>query len=253
MAILTSDPDPRAIAGLLDDLGFVCIENAIDSAWLDRARGYVQHLVAEKGERYFALNWPSREAGSPAAEIVDDPRLRILLESLVRLGCPRAGLDKEIYNVLRIVTGDSIGDKKSLAYHYDNAVVTALVPLLIPKGETRRAGELLAYPNRRRFRPAAMINVAEKALVQSDWYRRRITEGLPSGDLPEIRMLEPGNLYLFWGYRTYHANFPVTPGMVRATLLLHHGDPHPNSIALKILKAKNLRRERRNLVDGPPA
>jgi hypothetical protein len=247
MSVLATRPDPRQVAKDLDTQGFVCLEKAISPAWLDRARAYVHDLVETKGERYFALNWPSREAGSPAAEVTADAGIRSLLEALVQLGRPGAGLDDEIYNVLRIVTGDSSGEKKSLIYHYDNTVITALVPILIPEGEPRRAGELLAFPNHRGYRSTALFNIAEKAVVQSDWYRQRFTNKLPDGELPEIRLLEPGNLYLFWGYRTYHANFPVSPGMLRATMLLHHGDPHPNSLALKALKARNLRRERRNL------
>jgi len=247
MSVLMAAVAPRSIAEALDTEGFVCLENAINPEWLDRARAYVQHLVAEKGERYFALNWPSRESGSPADEITHDPEIKALLESLVRESRPSAGLDSEIYNVLRVVTGDSSGSKKSLIYHYDNTVITALVPILIPKGESRHAGELLAFPNKRPYRSTAVGNIVEKSVVQSNWFRQRVTDKLSDGDLPEIRHLVPGNLYLFWGYRTYHANFPVSPGMVRATLLLHHGDPHPGSLALKLLKARNLRREQRNL------
>lgn len=254
MSVLVKDYDPAAVARALDGEGFVCLEGALDGGWIERARAYVHDLVENKGERYFALNWPSREAGSPAAEITADPKVRSLLASLVKLGCPGAGMEDEIYNVLRVVTGNSSGEKKSLIYHYDATVVTALAPILIPKGESRRAGELLAYPNARGYRPAALVNVAEKAVMQSDWYRRRITAKLPDGDIPEIRMLEPGNLYLFWGYRTYHGNFPVAPGMLRATMLMHHGDPHPNSLILKAFKARTVRQEKRNLhAAGAPA
>jgi hypothetical protein len=245
--ILIAETDSRALASKLDTQGFVCIENALDPAWLVRAQRYVMNLIEQKGDRYFALNWPSREIGTPPEELVGDPRLSALLRSLVQLGCPRAGMEDEIYNVLRVVTGDPSGNRKSLIYHYDNTVITALVPIIIPQGPSRKAGELLAFPNRRRYRSTAAFNMLEKAIVQSNRYRRRFTRRLPEGDLPEIRMLKPGNLYLFWGYRTYHANFPVSPGMLRATMLLHHGEPHPNSLGLKLLKAQNLKRERRNL------
>ena len=70
---------------------------------------------------------------------------------------------------------------------------------------------------------------------------------LAAGDLPNIKYLKPGNLYLFWGYRTYHSNFPVASEAVRATMLLHHGDPHPNSVIMKINTALQARDERRLL------
>ena len=62
---------------------------------------------------------------------------------------------------------------------------------------------------------------------------------------PNIKYLKPGNLYLFWGYRTYHANFPVAGDAVRATMLLHYGDPHPSSLILKANTMRQIRDERR--------
>src|SRR5205085_820044 len=85
----------------------------------------------------------------------------------------------------------------------------------------------------------------EKAVVQSKWYRKRFTDALPDGNLDAIKFLKPGNLYLFWGYRTYHANFPVKHDILRATFLMHQGDPHGRSLTLAAIKQLNLRRERR--------
>jgi hypothetical protein len=39
----------------------------------------------------------------------------------------------------------------------------------------------------------------------------------------------PGNLYLFWGYRSVHANQACDPDKIRATALFHFGDPRTNS------------------------
>jgi len=35
-----------------------------------------------------------------------------------------------------------------------------------------------------------------------------------------------GNLYLFWGYLSVHANEPCDPDKIRATALFHFGYPH---------------------------
>jgi hypothetical protein len=105
---------------------------------------------------------------------------------------------------------------------------------------------LVVYANRRPYRRSVLTNMAEKAVMQSDWYRKRFTETLPEGEIEEIKLLKPGNLYLFWGYRSYHANFPVKHDLLRATFLMHQGDPHGTSLALAAIKKLNLRRERRN-------
>jgi hypothetical protein len=244
MALLTDRLNPTALAAELDEKGFVCIENAIDPAWIERAQAYVHSLVEQKGRRYFALNWLSRNQGTPPQELTDDPQMRGLLESLAKIGCPKAKLDEEIYTGLRVVAG-STGVERSLLYHYDKHVITALAPILIPEGPKRRAGELMVFPNCRGYRRFALFNIIEKAIVQSNWYRNRVTRKLAAGDLPNIKYLKPGNLYLFWGYRTYHSNFPVEGDAVRATMLLHYGDPHPTSMVLKANTALLVRDERR--------
>jgi hypothetical protein len=246
MALLTVRLDPAALAAELDEKGFVCIENAIDPAWIERAQSYVHNLVEQKGKRYFALNWLSRAQGTPPQELTDDPQMRRLLESLARIGCPKAKLEEEIYTGLRVVSG-STGDGKSLLHHYDKHVITALAPILIPEGPKRRAGELIVFPNRRGYRRFTLVNIIEKAMVQSKWYRNRVTRKLAASDLPNVKYLKPGNLYLFWGYRTYHSNYPVASDMVRATMLLHYGDPHPASLILKANTVRQNRDERRIL------
>ena len=244
MAILLKDFDAPYLAARLNSEGFICLEDAICEQWLSRARAHVEMLATQHSGRYFALNWPSRETASPWHEMTNNPAIKALLLDLARLGCSRATIEDEIYNVLRVVTGAS-GDAKSLAYHYDNTVITALVPVLIPKGPERKAGELVAFANKRPYRSTVLHNILEKAVVQSKWFRKRVTDALPGGPMDEIKYLKPGNLYLFWGYRTYHANFPVKHDILRATFLMHQGDPHGGSLALAAIKQLNLRRERR--------
>src|SRR6476469_10477357 len=131
MTAIVQNFDAAEIAAGLNSEGFVCIEDAVSPEWLDRARAHVAMLADERSGNYFALNWPSREQGSPWNEMTGDPAVSTLLSDLVKLGCPKAKVEDEIYNVLRVVTGES-GDCKSLCYHYDNTVITALVPVLIP-------------------------------------------------------------------------------------------------------------------------
>lgn len=249
MALQTDRLDPAALAAELDETGFVCIEDAIDPAWIARAQAYVHSLVEQKGKRYFAMNWLSRNPGTPPQELTDDPHMRRLMETLAQIGCPKARLDKEIFTALRVVAGRT-GDERSLLYHYDKHVITALAPILIPEGPKRRAGELVVFPNRRSYRRFTLFNIIEKAIVQNKWYRNRVTRKLAAGDPANIKYLKPGNLYLFWGYRTYHSNFPVAGDMVRATMLLHHGDPHPASLILKASSARQSRDERRILTQN---
>ena len=59
--------------------------------------------------------------------------------------------------------------------------------------------------------------------------------------------MKPGNVYLFWGYRSLHANLPVDSLYTRATLLYHFGDVHPKSLGNKIIKSFRYTAEKANL------
>ena len=48
--------------------------------------------------------------------------------------------------------------------------------------------------------------------------------------------LKPGNLYLFWGYRSIHTNEPCDPDKTRATALFHYVDPHTDSRLKRALR-----------------
>ena len=168
MALVSDRLDPVALATELDEKGFICIENALDPAWVERAQAYLHSLVEQKGKRYFALNWLSRDQGTPLQELTDDPQMRRLMTKLAQIGCPKAKLDEEIYTGLRVVAG-STGDERSLLHHYDKHVITALAPILIPEGPKRRAGELVVFPNRCGYRRFALFNIIEKAVVQNNW------------------------------------------------------------------------------------
>jgi hypothetical protein len=224
------------IARRLDADGFVCLEGAVSLDWVARAQEHVRQHLERNGRKYFSIIRPSSLAGSPFDELVRDPATADLLEGLAGIGCPRATFDREVYNVLRVVAGPD-GADGSHEFHYDATVVTMLVPIFLPAGSPLDSGGLLTFANRRPYRSSMLVNVAEKAMVQNRWGRRRVARAAHA-DLPaHLQVMEPGNLYLFWGYRTLHGNLPCAPDAVRATLLLHHGDPHGSSPLLRAIRA----------------
>src|SRR5690606_37384026 len=99
------------------------------------------------------------------------------------------------------------GIKQSHQYHYDATVITGLMPLFIPDGEPGTAGDLIVFPNLRRIRKWVLVNLFEKVLLQNKLasliLRKESVRRLMGGK--RVR-LKPGNLYLFWGYRTLHGN-----------------------------------------------
>lgn len=225
------------VASQLDRDGFVCLKDAVDMAWVERARAYVRRHLDENGEKFFSIIRPADEKGSPFDELVHDPKIVGLLEGVSRIACPDATFDDEVYNVLRVIAGPK-GTDGSCEFHYDATVVTMLVPIFMPEGgEPHQSGELLTFPNKRPYRGSVLTNLAEKALIQNKWAWDR-TEREARANLDQhMQKLYPGNLYLFWGYRTLHGNLPCAPNSLRTTLLLHHGDPHGGNPLLRAVRS----------------
>ena len=227
----TFPTDARAVAADLDQTGWVCLENVISPDWLTRAQDHVRSLLDKHGERFFVIIRPADEENSLASEVAHHPLMQNLLRKVVEIGCPQGIVDgDDIYNTLRVVAGPD-GCKGSREFHYDADVVTALVPIFIPDTD-QASGELVVFPNKRGYRNL-LFNLMEKALVQSRPYRRMMVREAERNHDAHCRFLRPGNVYLFWGYRTYHGNMPCRSNVLRATMLLHFGNPHGKSALLE--------------------
>lgn len=238
--IVDLDLSVAELAEELDRTGFVCLEDVVSQRWLDEACESVKSSLAKYGENDFCVIHPNNEENTPAHRFVSDPAVRSIFEGLAMARCPQGiSEQEEIYSVLRVLAGPE-REASSYAFHYDAAVVTMLVPLSIPRVGAGRSGELVVWPNKRPFRSSVLINVIEKAFMQNRFYRTWMVRQLNRAPDKRSVELKPGNVYLFWGYRTFHGNSPCAPDAVRATLLLHYGNPHGDSAA--IAAARKLRR-----------
>jgi hypothetical protein len=120
-----------------------------------------------------------------------------------------------------------------------------LVPIFTPLEGAQR-GDLLMFPNLRKVRGSVLFNIVEKALLQNKLSRRLLSWCIQRHWLkPTTLRIVPGNVYLFWGYRSLHANEPCSPQFRRATALLHYGDPHAGSLATRLILKLNQHRARK--------
>lgn len=247
MTVTLGDPDVAfaRTAAALDTDGFAVIEGAVSHDWVVRARSEVEAEVGKRSAPFFSLIRPADEAGSVLGEVAHDGPLNTLLARLVRHASPGAVLEPDApYSVLRVIAGQT-GNDGAYQFHYDSSVITVVVPIVIPEARDGPAGELAVFGNRRPFRRTVIGNIAEKIALQNRWAWRRAQRRVTAHAADHVRQLEPGNLYLFWGYRTYHGNLPCGSAMLRATLLLHVGDPHGTSPVTRGIRAFRARIEAR--------
>ncbi len=239
------DSDSYAsLADTMNNDGFVCIANFFTVEQLAALRALVSSEATRHSGQYFAYHDHPALRDSLLGALGNCIGFRSLLEGLYLEATGTRPSSVELLQVLRCVQGRS-GRKQSNAFHYDASLVTVLVPIDIPDDGEQR-GDLLVFPNLRRVRPAVWLNLFEKVLLQNALSRKFIVIGINQGWLNPLRLkLEPGNIYLFWGYRSLHANEPCNTSQRRATAIFHYGDPHTGSLTTRLILALTQYRARK--------
>ncbi|GAA2549628.1 hypothetical protein [Mycolicibacterium diernhoferi] len=219
----------------IDVAGCACLPDAVDEGWIDRVRSYAATLPADRHD--IMIEGAGAAQLGFIRELTSDPALGELAESIARLACPDADpADRQFDCALRAVSGPA-PHRRPLWLHYDASVLTVVLPVDVPDAAPGRSGELVLFPNHRPYRRWVLTNVLEKFIRQSDGYRRRFQRRARWGVDTEVVAMTPGNAYLFWGYRSYHATLPCAPGTRRVTVVLHYKDVHAGSRFLRFAKA----------------
>jgi len=221
---------PKTIIDLVADMnrvGFGVLSGYLEPADLQDLRQFVETAVAAVGGEYVVFTGEEEVAGTLLEKLSASPPFVNLLRQVYEQGSGRPAPNQSIYQVLRCLKGKS-GLKHALNFHYDSYVVTALLPVIIPSQGS--AGHLVMAPNRRPVRSSYVFNLLDKIILDNPATQFLLRHAFRSGllKLKQIRLV-PGNLYLFWGYRSLHANEACDPDKIRATALFHFGDPHADS------------------------
>jgi hypothetical protein len=144
--------------------------------------------------------------------------------------------DTTLTQTLRCLTGNG-GRRESLIFHYDSFVLTTIMPVCMPESGER--GDLLMLPNRRRLRHSYLRNLVDKVLVDNKWVQTYLKNRFAMDDKAFTRIaMQPGHMYLFWGYRSLHTNLPVAEDALRATAVFHYHNVHgSSSLASRLRKS----------------
>lgn len=222
-----SDADVDRFASDIDRQGFAVISSYVSNEIIARLSVLVTKIVEQNGGEYAVLTGATEISGTLLDTIGKTPQLNTLLRRVYAAGTGKTPPAQSLYQVLRCISGQT-GLHQAYFFHYDSYVVTALLPIIIPK--EGRTGDLVMKPNTRRVRSSYLYNLFDKIIVDNKIVQKLFKYQAIDrrGGFKNVRIV-PGNLYLFWGYRSLHANEPCDPEKIRATALFHFGDPHANS------------------------
>lgn len=243
--INTSDENIEKIFQSLNKNGLHCIENSIPKDLLDQFQNEIKEYLNENGNRYFSKINPANEPNSSFSFIKNSKSFVALINKLASRALNRKIEDSENLNVLRVITGKN-AESQTLKFHFDAYAVTALIPIFIPEGKPQDSGHLVAWLNLRKLRNIQIINLCEKIFFQNILIRKFLSYVVLRNPEKFMHKMVPGNIYLFWGYRTLHANFGVNKDFLRSTFLFHGGNVMQNSHIDKIVKEKRHLYESKN-------
>ncbi len=234
MSIQVTDISPEALKSVVNDLntvGFACIPNYVKPEDITRLRSFVADSIEQANGQCVHYKGLDSLRGSGFDELANSPQFTKLLHDVYEQGTGRPLLDQKFYVVLRCLSGET-GREHAYQFHYDTFVVTALVPIEIPT--EGQPGDLLMYPNKRNIRSNYLFSVVDKLLLHNK-LRQKILRAMVDSKWfrPTRLQMKPGNLYIFWGYRSLHANEPCDLDKVRATALFHYANPHADGFALR--------------------
>ena len=225
----------------LNQEGHYCFENLLNDTELNTLTKLVESKLKENNNKYFFL------ADNKLNEtFINNKEFLSKFENLFRelsINLKINDFEKQnIYKVLRVVTGKK-NEKESYRYHFDAHLFTLLIPIIIPSRKDSNNGDLIIFPNIRKVGKSLILNILQKLIFQNRITKLLLKNNCIFKNKSMLLKLKPGNVYIFYGYRTLHGNQTINPNDVRATILLHFYDIFKNSKLVKFNRKLRLRNE----------
>ena len=227
--------------------GFHCFENFINKKELETLRVEIYKKLEENNFQYFFLTSEYLK-NSLLNNVNFSSRIKNLLIKILKEYGFESRNGEDLYKVLRVVTGRK-SKKVSLDFHFDAHLLTLLIPIIIPNREDSDNGDLLIIKNLRKLHNKIFLNIAQKIFFQSKLFRYILSKNIFAKIFKKEKLkLVPGNIYIFNGFRTLHANLNIHPTDVRATCLVHYYDIFRDSNLVSLNRKFRQKKEIKNFL-----
>lgn len=243
-----SNTNLKEIISKINKDGIVAIDNFIDDNYLAVLQKYILNEIQNQPKGYVGCVGKKNLRGSPLENIDIDRGIKNILDMIHTKCFGNKIPNKNLYQVLRVLSGDRQGLKQAYMFHYDAYALTALLPIIIPDREDGKNGDFLYFMQRRNLHKNLIRNIIEKFLIQNKFIRFLLSKKFIQRSLGmKVCQLKPGKLYIFWGFQTIHGNALCSHDSPRATALFHYSDPFDNNFLVKNIEKMNVLRTNINI------
>jgi hypothetical protein len=129
----------------------------------------------------------------------------------------------DVYPVLNVLQGAKAQDAIN-NYHFDATFLTLAVPVIMPDATWAKRGSFRIWPNVRRF---------STGWIREKFFWRVMRTRLLRDFFTSLTVdFVPGNLYFFYGFRSWHGTGDLDETALRANCLINVGGPRKTKKAL---------------------
>lgn len=209
---------------ILDTKGYLRLKNFINPEGLAELKKIVKEARENQTDKTNSISLKKNELDGTILADFAHSDLLLNLSNEILSTKKRPGLPipkEEVYPVLRILEKAS-GQKNTYKYHYDHTFLTIAVPIIIPE-PPKKTGPLIIYPNARTFNTWKIYRRLSALFIITSFIRDKIFKRKRH----EV-IYNPGDIYLFYGYRSYHSTGELDPNELRAIALINLGSVQRN-------------------------
>ena len=200
----------------IDEKGLAVLENFIRPDFLTELRTSVDQLTPlcyQSGKRKYLVGHDLEKTGVwevAFSDFVIQLANDILAPFHVHVEA------SDVHPVMNILVGAQ-GQDSVRGWHFDATYLTMAMPVVMPKPTGERDGKFRIWPNVREFSQSKMRDRFYSNLARLELFRRLKNHY-------SIHFV-PGNLYFFYGFRSYHGTEELDIKKLRANCLINFGGP----------------------------
>jgi hypothetical protein len=206
----------RRIRTAIDDTGMAVLEQFIHPDFLTQLRSTVDRLAPscyESGKRKALVGTDLKD--TEFYEVTySDFTVRLVHDILAPLHIDLGA--EEIHPAVNILVGKQ-GQDTVNRWHFDATYLTVAMPVVMPPASGPRDGKFRIWPNVRPFSQSPWRNRLYWNLAKIELLRRTVKNYAIN--------FVPGNLYFFYGFRSYHGTCELDTTQLRANCLINCGGP----------------------------